>query len=57
MLVLSRYKDESIIIGGNIEIMVVEVRGDKVRLGITAPEDIIVDRKEIHERREAEKQG
>ncbi len=56
MLVLSRQKDESIIIGGNIEITVVEFRGDKVRLGITAPKDIRVDRKEIHELRKKENQ-
>ncbi len=54
MLVLSRHKDESIIIGGNIEVTVVHIQGDKVRLGITAPKDVRVDRKEIHELRERE---
>lgn len=48
MLVLSRQKDESIIIGDNIEITIVDIRGDKVRLGITAPRKITVHRKEIY---------
>ena len=47
MLVVSRYKEESIIIGGNIEVVIVDIRGEKVRLGITAPKDISVHRKEI----------
>ena len=47
MLVLSRKKDEVICIGDDIEIIVVDVRGDKVRLGISAPRDITVHRKEI----------
>jgi len=58
MLVLSRQKDESIMIGDNVEITIVDVRGDKVRLGITAPREISVHRKEIFEaikREEAEK--
>lgn len=49
MLVLSRKQDESIVIGGEIEVMIVEIRGDKVRLGITAPKNIEVHRKEVHE--------
>lgn len=48
MLVLSRKPNESIIIGDNIEIKVVEVRGEQVKLGITAPRDISVHRKEIY---------
>lgn len=51
MLILSRKKNERIIINGNITIVVVEVRGDKVRLGIEAPPEVRVDRAEIHERR------
>lgn len=47
MLVLSRQKDESIMINDNVEITIVDVRGDKVRLGITAPRDITIHRKEI----------
>lgn len=47
MLVLSRQKDESIMIGDDVEITIVDVRGDKVRLGINAPRSIAVHRKEI----------
>lgn len=47
MLVLSRKKNESIVINDSITIVVVEVRGDKVRLGIDAPKDVPVHRKEI----------
>ena len=50
MLVLSRHKDESIIIGDNVEITVVDVRGNKVRLGINAPTSIPVHRKEVYKR-------
>ena len=49
MLVLSRHRDESIIIGDNIVITVVDVRGDKVRLGIDAPTDIPVHRQEVYD--------
>ena len=49
MLVLSRRRDESIVIGDNIVITVVDIRGDKVRLGIEAPVQIPVHRKEVHE--------
>ncbi len=48
MLVLSRQKDESIMIGDEVEITIVDVRGDKVRLGINAPRNIAVHRKEIY---------
>jgi len=47
MLVLSRKRDERIVIGDNIVITVVEVRGDKVRLGIEAPTDVPVHRQEV----------
>ena len=47
MLVLSRQRDESIIIGDNVQITVVDIRGDKVRLGIEAPAEISVHRKEV----------
>ncbi len=47
MLVLSRQRDESIIIGDNVQITIVDIRGDKVRLGIEAPADISVHRKEV----------
>ena len=49
MLVLSRQRDETIMIGDEIEITVVDIRGDKVRLGITAPSKIAVHRKEVYE--------
>jgi carbon storage regulator len=47
MLVLSRKRDERIVIGDNIVITVVEVRGDKVRLGIEAPSEVPVHRQEV----------
>lgn len=49
MLVLSRQRDESIIIGDNIVITVVDIRGDKVRLGIQAPTEVPVHRQEVYE--------
>jgi len=49
MLVLSRLRDETIMIGDDIEITVVDIRGDKVRLGISAPTRISVHRKEVYE--------
>lgn len=49
MLVLSRQRDETIMIGDDIEITVVDVRGEKVRLGITAPAHVPVHRKEIYD--------
>jgi carbon storage regulator CsrA len=51
MLVLTRRPGESIVIGGNIRVTVVEVSGTRIRLGIDAPPEISVDRKEIHDRR------
>jgi carbon storage regulator len=49
MLVLSRHRDQSIIIGDNIVVTVVDVRGDKVRLGVNAPSEIPVHRREVYE--------
>ena len=49
MLVLSRQRDETIMIGDDVEITVVDIRGDKVRLGITAPRKIQVHRKEVYD--------
>lgn len=47
MLVLSRKKDESIVINNDITVVVVEIRGDKVRLGIEAPKEVPVHRQEV----------
>ncbi len=55
MLVLSRKKDESIMIGDDVEITIVDIRGDKVRLGITAPKTISVHRREVYEAIQREK--
>ena len=49
MLVLSRKKDESIVINNDITIVVVEIRGDKVRLGVEAPKEVPVHRREVFE--------
>ena len=50
MLVLGRKKDESIVIGDDIEIIITDVRGDNVRVGIEAPRQVPVHRKEVYER-------
>lgn len=55
MLVLTRTENESVIIGDDIEIVVTEIRGKKVRLGINAPRNITVHRKEIYEAIQAQK--
>ena len=49
MLVLSRKESESIVIGGDIVVTVIDIRGGKVRLGIEAPKEVPVNRREIHE--------
>ena len=61
MLVLSRQRDESVMIGDDIEIIIVDVRGDKVRLGFVAPKSVPVHRREVYdaiqqEKNESEKQ-
>lgn len=55
MLVLSRKKNEKIMIGDNIQVTVVDIRGDKVRLGIVAPITIEVDREEVYNAKKKEK--
>jgi carbon storage regulator len=50
MLVLSRCKDEEIVIGNEIRVMVIDVRGDNVRLGITAPRDVSIHRREVYDK-------
>ena len=60
MLVLSRKKNESIIINNDITIVVVEIRGDKVRLGVDAPKEVPVHRREVYDaikRSEAEQKN
>ncbi len=57
MLVLSRQRDESIIIGDNIVLTIVDIRGDKVRLGIEAPQEIPVHRQEVYEAIRRENSG
>jgi carbon storage regulator len=59
MLVLSRHRDESIMIGDEIVVTIVDIRGDKVRLGINAPSSIPVHRQEVFDaiQREAQQQG
>lgn len=49
MLVLSRHRDESIMVGDDVRITVVDIRGDKVRLGIDAPQAIPVHRQEVYD--------
>ncbi len=55
MLVLSRRRDESIMIGDDIEIMLIDIRYDKVRIGITAPKSVPVHRREVYEAIQREK--
>ena len=49
MLVLSRYRDESIYIGDDIVVTVVDIRGDRVRIGVQAPSDVTVHRQEVYD--------
>ena len=56
MLVLSRHRDESIMIGDDVVVTIVDIRGDKVRLGIDAPKHIPVHRREVYEAIQRENQ-
>jgi carbon storage regulator len=56
MLVLSRQRDESIIIGDNVVVTIVDVRGDRVRLGIEAPREVSVHRREVYDAIQRENQ-
>ena len=47
MLVLTRKEQQTVVIGDQVEVLVVEIRGDKVRLGFKAPSDVTVHRKEV----------
>lgn len=57
MLVLTRKIHQSIVIGDDVEVVVLEVRGEQVRLGIKAPKDVSVHRKEIYEQIQDENKG
>lgn len=57
MLVLSRHRDESIMIGDSIVITVIDIRGDKVRLGIAAPANVAVHRQEVYDAIQQEREG
>jgi carbon storage regulator len=57
MLVLSRKKNESIVINNDIRIVVVEIRGDKVRLGVEAPREVPVHRREVYDAIQRSKDG
>jgi carbon storage regulator len=54
MLILSRRPNESLRIGGNVVITVVGFSGNQIRLGITAPSHVVIDREEVHQRKMAE---
>ena len=57
MLVLTRKVNQSIVIGDDIEVVVLEVRGEQIRLGIKAPRDVVVHRKEIYEQIQEDNQA
>ncbi|HLO99882.1 MAG TPA: carbon storage regulator CsrA [Fimbriimonas sp.] len=57
MLVLTRKVNQTIVIGDSVEVVVLEVRGEQVRLGIRAPRDVTVHRKEIYEQIAEENKG
>jgi carbon storage regulator len=57
MLILTRRVEETLLIGDNITVTVLGVKGNQVRLGVTAPRDMPVDREEIRERKDADKRA
>lgn len=57
MLILSRKKGEKICVGNDITIMIVDIRGDQVQVGIDAPREVPVDREEIRDDKEAQKEA
>ncbi len=57
MLILTRKSGEAIYIGDEIFVQIVEIKGKQVRLGIHAPKDIHIDRQEVYERKQAERNG
>ena len=54
MLILTRRPEESVCIGNNIRITVLGIKGNQVRIGIRAPKDVVVDREEVHLRKQQE---
>jgi carbon storage regulator len=54
MLILARRPNESLVIDNNITLTVLAIKGNQVRLGITAPRDVVIDREEVHQRKLAE---
>jgi carbon storage regulator len=54
MLILSRRPNESLVIGDNVTIKVLGIHGQQIRLGISAPKDVVVDREEVHVRKQRE---
>ncbi len=56
MLVLTRKHGQSIVVGDNVEVVVLEIRGEQVRLGIKAPKNVSVHRKEIYDQIQTENQ-
>ncbi|MFH1740728.1 MAG: carbon storage regulator CsrA [bacterium] len=54
MLVLSRKRDESIIIGDNVVVTIIDIKGEQVKLGVSAPKAISIHRKEVYEAIQAE---
>jgi carbon storage regulator len=54
MLILSRRPNESLHVGDNVVVTVLGIKGNQVRLGITAPRNVVVDREEVHHRKQAE---
>jgi carbon storage regulator len=57
MLILSRRPNESLCIGPDIRITVLGIKGNQVRIGIQAPKDVVVDREEVHARKQRESSG
>jgi len=57
MLILTRRKEETIVIGGTVTVQVLSIRGDKVRLGVVAPKDVPVHRREVFDAIQAEAKG
>jgi carbon storage regulator len=55
MLVLTRRRNETIVIGGNIRVTVLGIKGGQVQIGVEAPPEVVIDREEVAQRKDAEK--